>query len=154
MSKLVEEIKQSVPFSTLEEEVYLNLQRTAYHLKQKGETLLKEYGLKSQQQYNVLRILRGAGSEGLACSEVGERMIFRDSDITRLLDRLKKSGYVEIDRLESDRRVKIATITEKGLNLIADMDQPVSNRAVEQLGHLGPELLQQLNALLVLARKQ
>ena len=154
MSRLVEEIKQSIPFSTLEEEVYLNLLRTAYHLRQNGETVLKEHGLKSQQQYNVLRILRGAGSEGLACSEIGERMIFRDSDITRLLNRLKNNGFVEIQRLESDRRVKIAKITTEGLELIADLDEPVSNRAVELLGHLGPDMLQRLNALLVLAREK
>ena len=151
MSKLVEELKQNIPFSTIEEEVFLNLQKTAYELRQLTDALLKEHRL-TQQQYNVLRILRGSGENGLAFSEISARMLYRDSDITRLIDRLAKSSLVSIERLESDRRVKIASITETGLELLNDLDEPVTENAVVQLEHLGPEMLQQLNALLVLAR--
>src|SRR5215471_12619391 len=88
------EIKQTRPFSGPEQEAYLSLLRTTDKLQTAIEGELKKFGL-TGTQYNALRILRGAGAEGLPCSEIGERMITRDPDITRLLDRLQKRGLVE-----------------------------------------------------------
>src|ERR1700675_4821509 len=85
------EIQQSKPFKNLEDEALIALQRTADRLKWRLSDVLKEHGL-SPTQYNALRILRGAKDEGLPCSEVGERMINRDPDITRLMDRLERRG--------------------------------------------------------------
>src|SRR5919108_1101542 len=98
------EIHQTKPFASLEEEAFLNLQRTADALLHGLEAALKPAGL-SPSQYNVLRILRGAEAEGLACREVGERMVTRDPDITRLLDRLEARGLVMRARDREDRRV-------------------------------------------------
>ena len=154
MSELQKEIKQSVPFESLEQEVFLNLERTAYAIRQRIEGVLREGGIGSQQQYNVLRILRGAGKSGLTCQDIGSRMITKDSDITRLLARLSSSGLINQKASKSDRRVKIATITEKGIRLVDSLRVPVQAEAEERLGHLGSELLEELNALLVLARKK
>ena len=101
--KLKEEIKQTKPFSSDAEEVFLNLQRTSAVLGREFETLLKPLGLTSTQ-YNVLRILRGAGSGGLLCRQIGERMITQDPDITRLLDRMEKRGLITRSRDSRDRR--------------------------------------------------
>ena len=90
---LQDEIRQRKPFDSLEEEAVLNVLRTADVLLQRLTTVLKPFKL-SHSQYNVLRILRGAGPEGLACREIGERMITRDPDITRLLDRLEARGLL------------------------------------------------------------
>src|SRR6266536_5283270 len=104
------ELKQKVPFTSREQEAYLSLLRTADALQSSMESKLKEFGL-TGTQYNALRILRGAGADGLPCSEVGERMITRDPDITRLLDRLQKRGLVERARGRGDRRVVYGKIT-------------------------------------------
>jgi len=149
----MEEIKQTKPFASKEEEVSLNLQRTAEALRWAIVETLKPYEL-TPVQYNVLRILRGAGEQGLMCSEISERLITKDSDITRLLDRLENRGLVKRSRDAKDRRVIIAFITAEGLNLLAELDEPVSMASRNQLGHLGAELLEQLNALLVLARSK
>ena len=90
-AKLKDEIKQGKPFESLQAEVFLNLMRTADALSRGVEEILKLAGL-SNTQYNVLRILRGAGEQGLCCREVADRMITRDPDITRLLDRLEKGA--------------------------------------------------------------
>src|SRR2546421_9228986 len=92
--KLAAEIKQTKPFGSLEEEAILNLHRTASILIQVESETLKPHGL-SMTQYNALRILRGAGAKGLACQEIAERMINRDPDITRLIDRLEGRKLVE-----------------------------------------------------------
>ena len=152
MSELQKEILQSRPFSSREEEVFLNLQRTAYALRLKVDEILKSHGL-TGTQYNVLRILRGAGGDGLPCSEIGERMVTNDSDITRLLERLEKAGLITKQRAQEDRRVIVTRITDEGLKLLDDLDEPITETNVENLGHLGPEMLEQLNALLVLARR-
>ena len=152
MAGLLEEIKQTKPFASKEEEVFLNLQRTAEALRWSVAETLKPYEL-TGSQYNVLRILRGAGAEGVKCSEISERLVTKDSDITRLLDRLIARNLVTRERDERDRRVIITRITEEGLKLLAELDEPVLKANRKQLGHLGDDLLEQLNALLVLARK-
>ena len=152
MTRLQTEIKQSRPFRSLEEEVYLNLLRTADALFRRQEGLLKRVEL-SPAQYNVLRILRGAEPEGLACKEIAERMLTRDPDVTRLLDRLEKRGLVRRSRDRRDRRVIVVRISKSGLRLLTDLDQPVSELSREDLKHLGNDKLRQLIRLLETARE-
>jgi len=145
------EIRQRKPFRRIEDEAFVNLQRTADALLQGVAAALKPVGL-SPAQYNVLRILRGAGPDGLACRQIGERMITRDPDITRLLDRLEERGLVTRNRDRADRRVITTRITEKGLRLLKDLDGPIEHLHVEQLGHLGDQRLRSLIDLLEVAR--
>ncbi len=149
--RLRNEIKQSKPFPSLEVEAMLNLERTADVLQRRAVDLLKTADL-SPTQYNVLRILKGAGDEGLACKEIGERMIRRDPDITRLLDRMVERGWVERARSGKDRRVVTSRITEKGARLATQMEQPLLNLHRAQLGKLGEKGLRTLIELLELAR--
>jgi DNA-binding MarR family transcriptional regulator len=150
-SRLQTELKQKIPFGSREQEAYLALLRTTDALQSSIEARLKEFGL-TGTQYNALRILRGAGSDGLPCSEVGERMITRDPDITRLLDRLQKRGLVERTRDKNDRRVVFGKITAAGLKLLREMDGPIEKYGREMLRHVGQEKLQQLIGLLELVR--
>jgi len=135
-----------------EERAYLALLRTADRLQGKMAEWLKPHGL-SPTQYNALRILRGAGPEGLACSEVGVRMINRDPDITRLVDRLEKRGLVARSRSKMDRRVVQASITPAGLQLLSGLDGPVSEFVRGLLGHLSPQRVQALIDLLEEAQR-
>lgn len=151
--RLRAEIKQKKPFQTPEQEAFLNLQRTADALMRAVAEVLKPAGL-SPAQYNVLRILRGAGPEGLACREVGERMVTRDPDITRLLDRLEERGLVTRSREREDRRVITTRITEEGLRILKRLDGPVARVQERQLGHLGAHRLRALIALLEVARER
>ena len=150
--KILAEIKQTKPFSTVEEEAFLNVLRTANVLGQGMADLLKPHDL-TQTQYNVLRILRGAGPQGLTAGEIGERMITRDPDVTRLLDRLEKRRLVERWRCTEDRRVVRTRITEAGRAAIGPLDAPVVDLLQRQLGHLGAGRLQELVALLEEARE-
>jgi len=145
------ELKQKVPFTSLEQEAYLSLLRTADALQAQVEARLKEFGL-TGTQYNALRILRGAGPEGLPCREIGERMITRDPDITRLLNRLEDRGFVERTRSRHDRRVIYGKITAAGLELLHDLDHPIDKHGREMLRHVGQEKLKQLIELLELVR--
>ena len=134
----------------LEEQAFVALMLTTDLLARRIEPVLKAAEI-SPTQYNVLRILRGA-PEGLACGVIGERMISRDPDITRLLDRLEKRGLVSRCRETKDRRMVWARITEAGLKLLAQLDGPVLDAHHLLLGHLGPEKLRTLLALLEEAR--
>jgi DNA-binding MarR family transcriptional regulator len=149
---LQSEIKQKKPFQVREEEVFLNLIRTADLLARKGAELFKAADL-SPNQYNVLRILRGAGAEGLACGEVGDRMVTRDPDITRLLDRLEKRDLVRRAREKGDRRVVTARITAAGLDLLKKLDEPVAEWHKLQLGHMDAKQQETLIRLLEIARE-
>src|SRR5690349_7054749 len=120
-SALQDEIKKRHPFDAPEQEVFLNLARTADCLQQAFAKLFKERGI-SQAQYNVLRILRGAGTE-LPCLEIAGRMISHLPDITRLVARLEAAGLVERSRIPSDRRVVLVKVTTKGLTLLEELDQ-------------------------------
>jgi len=144
---LQQEIKQSKPFASLEEEVYLALQVTADRLARRGAAFLKQHQL-SPAQYNTLRILRGAGSDGLPCSEIGERMINRDPDITRMLDRLEKRGLVQRCRDDKDRRVVTARISAEGRSLLRRLDAPVREFQKQLLGQVGTSRLTSLLQLL------
>ena len=151
-SRLQKEIKKNKPFESAEQEAHLNLIRTAQVLQEPFDKLMKPHNL-SGTQYNVLRILRGAG-EPLPCGQIGERMVTRDPDITRLLDRLEKRGLIVRERTAADRRVVLASITAEGLKLLKQLDQPVIDLHVKQLGHMGKEKLKALIDLLETAREK
>jgi len=146
------ELKQKIPFASREAEAYLSLLRTGDALQTRVEAELKEFGL-TGTQYNALRILRGAGPEGLPCREIGERMITRDPDITRLLDRLEDRGFVQRTRARRDRRVIYGKITAAGLKLLREMDSPLDKFGREMFRHVGQDKLKQLIELLELVRE-
>jgi DNA-binding MarR family transcriptional regulator len=135
-TKLQKELKQTKPFPTPEEELSLSIVRTSERLSQGIAKIFKQADLTSTQ-YNALRILRGAGAEGASCTEISDRMVTRDSDITRLLDRLEARGLISREREAKDRRRIQTHITEQGLRLIAELDGPVTEYHRRQLGFLG-----------------
>jgi len=146
-NRLRAEIKQAAPFASLGQEVFLNLVRTAAVLEHGMGEGLKPFGL-TLTQYNVLRILRGAGSAGFCRNEVRDRMVKSVPDATRLLDRLVDAGLVERDREGDDRRFVTARITRRGLALLERIDEPVARLHEVQLGHMSQADLRQLADLL------
>ncbi|HEV7860830.1 MAG TPA: MarR family transcriptional regulator [Pyrinomonadaceae bacterium] len=152
-SRVDSEAKQKRSFESVHEEVFLHIQRTAEALMWGVMEALKPAGL-TPTQYNVLRILRGAGKEGLACREIAERMVNRDPDITRLLDRLEGQKLVKRSREKKDRRVVMTYITAEGLRLLKELDGPMTELHERQLGHLKEQHLRNLTALLETARKR
>jgi DNA-binding MarR family transcriptional regulator len=133
-----------------EEAAYLDLLRTADVLTRGAIGVLKAEEL-STTQYNVLRILRGS-PQGLTCGEIASRMITRDPDVTRLLDRLEKRGLISRSRESRDRRLVLARISPKGLKLVNGLDEPVQKIHRKQLGHMGKKRLQALVESLAAAR--
>lgn len=150
--KIQQEIQQRKPIPSLEEEAYLNVQRTANVLARPLDELLKRNDL-TQTQYNVLRILRGAGEQGLTAGEIGERMITRDPDVTRLLDRMERRGLAERSRCTDDRRVVWTRITPAGLATLQPLDALINDLHLRTLGGLGRERLESLIQLLEDARE-
>ena len=151
-ARLKAEIKQVKPFESLEAEVFLNLLRTADALSRGGEEILKLVGL-SANQYNVLRILRGAGEQGLCCREVAERMVTRDPDITRLVDRLERRGLLARSRDAKDRRIITVRITPAGRKTLKDLDGPMDEYNRNRLSHMDRPDLRKLSELLEAARE-
>ena len=151
-SILQEEIKQAKPFKDIREEVLLNLQRTAATFSHKLETELRPGGL-SPTQYNVLRILRGAGAGGLCQYEIGDRLVAQVPDVPRILERMEKAGWVKRERGEQDRRMVMATLTDAGLALVNELDQPVEAMMLRMFGAMEHHDLTRLNELLVAARR-
>src|SRR6266851_8777444 len=135
-----------------EEAAFLDLLRTTDILSRGLIQVLKTENL-SATQYNVLRILRGS-PEGLPCGEIASRMITRDPDVTRLLDRLEKRALISRRREARDRRTVMARITAGGLKLLTRLDEPVQTAHRKQLGHLGRERLRALTELLYISRSQ
>jgi DNA-binding MarR family transcriptional regulator len=135
-----------------EEALFLEMMRTTDMLSRGLVKFLKTEDL-SSTQYNVLRILRGS-PQGLPCGEIASRMITRDPDITRLLDRLEKRGLISRCRETEDRRMVMARVTPEGLKLLARLDDPVQETHRQQLGHLGRERLRALAELLHAARTE
>ena len=133
-----------------EEAAFLDLLRTADILTRGADWVLKDEDL-SLTQYNILRILRGA-PQGLACGEIAKRMITRDPDITRLLDRMEKRGLISRSRESRDRRLVLARITPDSINLVNRLDEPVQKIHRRQLRHMGQDRLQALVELLAAAR--
>ena len=138
--KLQAEIHQTRPFELIEEEAVLNVVRTAEVLQRVVVDFLKEFDL-SPVQYNVLRILRGAGATGATCSQIGERLLTRDPDITRLLDRMETRGLIGRVRSSEDRRAIITRITAAGMALVDRIDEPLRILHQKKLGTFGRDAL-------------
>ena len=134
-----------------EEAAYIDLVRTTEFLCPFAQVFKAEE--LSPAQYNVLRILRGS-PDGLTCGEIGNRVITRDPDITRLLDRMEKRGLISRLRGDKDRRVVLTSITRQGLALLARLDKPVREIHRRLLGHLGAERLEALRQLLEACRSE
>lgn len=130
----------------------MDLLRTVDMLTRSAFGVLKAEDL-SSTQYNVLRILRGA-PQGLPCGEIAGRMITRDPDVTRLLDRMEKRGLISRARDSRDRRMVLARISAEGLKLVNRLDEPVQQMHRKLLGHLGRERLRALGELLAAAREK
>ena len=152
-SRLQDEIKQTKPFRSLHEEAALNIARTAAVLNHSFSEAVKAYGI-TATQYNVLRILRGAGSSGLCRNEVRDRLVAQVPDVTRLLDRMEDAGLIERERDTSDRRLVTTRITPEGLRLLKTLDTPVLELHRAQLGHLSRQQLASLIELLSLVRER
>jgi DNA-binding MarR family transcriptional regulator len=150
-SRLQQDLKQAKPFSSAEEEALLSIARTAACFEHSFSEFLKPFGV-TPTQYNVLRILRGAGAPGLCRNEVRDRLVAEVPDVTRLLDRMEEAGLVVRSRNSDDRRVVNTVISKTGLQLLAATDKAVSRSHRQLLGHMGPEKLAQLIELLSEAR--
>lgn len=140
----------SVP---LEDQVFVAILKLADSLSQEAEQLIKTAGL-TPAQYNVLRILRGAEPDGLLCRGISERMISRDPDITRLLDRMESRTLITRERQTEDRRVIMTRITPEGLKLLKKLDRPVHELHKKQFRHMSPARLRQLAELLTEVEKR
>ncbi len=139
--------KSSSPAASLENRIFVALLQAADTLGQEAEQFLKAAGL-TGAQYNVLRILRGAGPEGLPCRGIGDRMISHDPDMTRLLDRMEKRGLITRERQTDDRRVVKARITPQALSFLKTLDQPVHELHKRQFRHISAARLKILSDLL------
>jgi DNA-binding MarR family transcriptional regulator len=149
---LRDEIKQRKPFDSLEQEALLSIERTAAVLMHGFADSLKSHDI-TPTQYNVLRILRGAGTDGLCRNEIRDRLVAQVPDVTRLLDRMEESGLVARERAEQDRRLVTTRITAAGLALLKKLDGPVARTHARQLGHLSATQLKTLITLLAQARE-
>jgi DNA-binding MarR family transcriptional regulator len=151
LKSLKEELKQNKPWRSLEEEAALNVARTSAVLEHALAQALKPFDI-TQTQYNVLRILRGAGDAGLCRNEVGARLIRRVPDVTRLLDRMEQMALIARVRGNDDRRYVSTHITAKGLAIVDRLDKEICAIHRQHLGHLDKAQLEQLVSLLTLAR--
>jgi MarR family transcriptional regulator, organic hydroperoxide resistance regulator len=134
-------------------EAFIAVIHTAEQLQRGLTELLKDEDL-SQSQYNMLRVLRGAGDAGLTCGEVGGRLVRHDPDVTRLADRLEQRGLIARTRDERDRRIVRAWITVKGLQMLGRLDAPIDALHEQQFGHLEERQLGELTALLAEAQSR
>ncbi len=141
------ELKQTKPFTVLEEEVHLSIVRTAARLEHAFAQVLKPYGI-TPTQYNVLRILRGAGTDGLCRNEVGARLLRAVPDVTRLLDRMKDLRLIGRTRADEDRRLVRTHITQKGLDLLAELDGRIVAMHRDRLAHVSQAKLKALTDVL------
>jgi len=148
---LRDELKQVKPFRSLEEEATLNVTRTSAILEHALIQALKPHAI-TPTQYNVLRILRGSGGDGLCRNEVGQRMVRQVPDVTRLLDRMEQTGLIARVRSRDDRRFVSTHLTPKGRSLVDRLDEEVGAIHRRHLGHLGESQLKQLVELLTKAR--
>ena len=135
------------PFRSVEEEAILSIARTAAVMEHAGAEALKPFDL-TITQYNVLRILRGAAGEGLCRNEVGERLVTKVPDVTRLLDRMESAGLIVRQRGGEDRRFVSTRITDKGLKLLEKIDRELPAIHGRQLGHVSQKRLRELISIL------
>lgn len=141
-------LKQTSAFASREQEIFLGLRVAAARIVEPWEKFLKATADLTPNQYNVLRILRGSHPSRLACGEIADRMISRDPDITRLIDRLSRRGLVTRVRGRQDRRVVEVAITHNGREILRGLDAHVDRMPKAMLGHLGARKLAQLGKLL------
>ena len=146
-SRLQEELRQTVPFRSKAQEAFLSILRTGDLAKNRFADLFAREGV-TFQQYNVLRILRGAGNDGLPTLEIGSRMIERTPGVTRILDRLESKGWVSRERCSEDRRKVWCRITPKGLALLGRLDGPVDESDAAFFADMDPEALDTLIQIL------
>jgi len=125
----------------------VSLLKTVDYINQLSSETMDPFGVTSQQ-YNILRILRGAGKEGLPTLELANRMLVHSPGVTRLIDRLEKKLLVNRERSSSDRRVVKCKITEKGIHLLKKMDQPVADMNRRIVQNLNQKQLEHLVDLL------
>ncbi|MCW5766209.1 MAG: MarR family transcriptional regulator [Phycisphaeraceae bacterium] len=149
---LAREIGKQRPFDSPQQETHLNLLRTVSVVTAPFDALFRAHGL-SESSYNALRILRAAGTRGRLCREIGEHLVSRVPDVTRLLDRLASAGLVRRVRGAEDRRRVHVSITPAGLALLARLDRPIAAAHRAQFPALGPARLRTLNRLLEAARR-
>jgi DNA-binding MarR family transcriptional regulator len=149
---LKEDLRQRKGFASVQQEAFLNVVRTSSRLTDDLEELLRPYGI-SATQYNVLRILRGSGPDGLCRNELRDRMLTRMPDMTRLLDRMEEAGWVTRARERDDRRMVLTRITAAGQQLLTELDAPVNELHRTQLDRLTEAQLRSLIDLLTLARE-
>jgi DNA-binding MarR family transcriptional regulator len=149
---LHEELKQARPYLDVEEEAHVAIARTAALLDRAIAQMLRPHGL-TPTQYNVLRILRGAGSEGLCRHELGDRLVTPVPDVTRLLDRMEELELIARQRSATDRRLVGTFITPKGLALVGQLDADVREWHRRRLAHIAPDQLHALVDTLVLMRQ-
>lgn len=152
-SRLQQEIKQSRPFRSLAQEATLGLFRTSDVLRRRASALIEPEGI-TLQQYNVLRILRGAGTAGLPTLEIATRMVEQTPGITRLLDRLEAKRLVHRERCPDDRRQVTCRITAEGLGLLARLDPGIDAADHLLLGTLSQTEMKQLVRLLDQIREE
>jgi DNA-binding MarR family transcriptional regulator len=145
-NQLQRELKKKRPFESPEQEVNLNIIRTNDQFQNRFGRLFREFGLTSSQ-YNVLRILRGEGKP-MPCLEIADRMVQVVPAMTGLVDRLEKQELVKRHRCLEDRRVIYIELTEKGLELLKQLDQPVIDLHRKLVGHLSRDELKELSRLL------
>lgn len=150
---LKEEIKQTKPFTSLEQEAMLSIQRTDAVLGYSIIESLKPYDV-TPTQYNVLRILKGARPNGLCREDIRQRLISQVPDVTRLLDRMEEAGLVSRERDSADRRLVTSRITEAGLALLLKLEEPIAKAHERQLGHMTRAELRSLITLLAKARER
>lgn len=144
---LRDEIRQRKPFASPAQEAILGLQRTSDVVRRRLAQLMDGHGI-SLQQYNVLRILRGVGAEGIPTLDIADRMIERTPGITRLLDRLEAKQLVRRRRCPEDRRQVLCWITDPGLKLLAELDQPLSEAGLQLVAPLKASEIRSLIDLL------
>ena len=134
-------------FRSREQQAVLGLLRTADAIKRSLAHVVEPHGI-TPQQYNVLRILRGAGPDGLPTLTIGERMVEQTPGVTRLIDRLERKGLVVRTPCPKDRRRVFCQITPKGLDLLAELDEPVNRWDVQTVSILPPSEVDSLIKLL------
>jgi DNA-binding MarR family transcriptional regulator len=147
MSRLQRELQQRKPFVSVAQEALLGLMRTTDLIRRKLAGFIEPHGI-TLQQYNVLRILRGAGEDGVPTLQIAERMVEQTPGITRLLDRLEAKGFVKRQRCEKDRRQHLCWITPKGAALLEKLDGPAIDVGEESMKGLTHEERQALIRLL------
>jgi len=152
-ASLAEEIQQARPFEGVQQEAYLSILRTAAELSRQTAVFLKDYGL-TAAQFNVLRILRGAGVSGLCRHEIAERMVTAMPDVSRLLDRMEKLGWIARERSAKDRREVSTVITPAGLEKIAGLDKPMQRLHEKQFDGVEKGKLKKLAGTMATIRER